>query len=766
MLSLFQRVFRIKIRPTALMACLLLIVSSSLNAAGVDVIGIEKIILKKRVNKLYPYVITIGTNSKEIDQYHLKQVSKLNTNLVYITKVEGANDQYFRLVSGNFKTRAEALKALPEYKKYYKDAWINYRTYNEKVLLKDTIKQWDIAKSQPQKPKIEKVLVKKTKNPLKELNNVAVVVPDKSAFEDRVKHSVVALSAKAVTWAPTLKSNKQKEPNKLKKSKKSIKPNQQGIKSAIKKPIDFAQKLLAKMKGYFLDGLYARVVSSANKVIEIGNEQQQQKAMELMGVARERQGKFAQAVAVYNEFNERFPKSPLSKKVNNRLIGLKTMRLEPKKRLVKRKPRILNTNWTTFGSLSQYYRHNLVENTVGTQTLNSSFVSDLNMIARKSDDNTRLDFRFDGGMTNNLLDSSSDLRISRAMFSYTDKAANYKVVSGRQSRTAKGVLGRFDGLVFTKFSDTDFNYSIFTGFPVLSSFDSINTDSQFYGGSINFNVAKNMTTDIYAVQQTIDGLTDRQAIGSEVQYINEKGFFYGILDYDIFYGELNNMTLISNYRYNNKLSFNATLDYRNAPLLMTLNALQGQTANSINELKKSFSNQEIYNLAQDRTSKSTNIFLGTSYQIDDTRQLYGSISYSTTKATKSSAGVIATAASNNLYLSMDYTVKSYFDWDDYSTIGARFSQSTSAETFSINSRTQFSDHRKIRYKPKFNIDYRKNKSTDIAQWILKPSLKMNYKYDKKISFEGEFGVELSDFILPEQDKQTSFNLYMGYLYQF
>jgi hypothetical protein len=528
----------------------------------------------------------------------------------------------------------------------------------------------------------------------------------------------------------------------------------------------FAEKLLQSMQNNFLQSEFSQVITSANKVLEIGDDEQQQQALEMLGVARERQGKFAQSISIYNEFLLRYPKSKLKEKVNNRLIGLKTMRLEPKKRLSKYKSKRNDHSWTTFGSFSQYYRKDVInEEALGTQTQNSSLLSDVNVFARKNTAHSRIELRFDAGINNDLLEDASENRVSRATISYHDKIANYKVVSGRQSRTAKGVFGRYDGIVLTQYNDS-INYSIFTGSPVLSSRDSMNTNSQFIGGSINFRFLDNITTDIYLVQQDIDGLTGRQAIGSEVQYINDKGFFFGILDYDIFYSDLNNLTLISNYRYDEQWSFNVTFDYRNAPFLTTLNALQGQGVETIEELKASFSSNDIYSLAQDRTSKSTNLFFSSNYQIDTGKQINVSISLNSTKATKSSSAVLATPTSNNLYLSTDYTLKNYFDLNDYTTIGARLSQSTTSETFSIHTRTQFYDDQKIRYQPRFNIDYRLNKNTDLKQWILKPSLKINYKLNKTISFEGKLGFEFSDFNLPDQDKQSSYSVFVGYLYQF
>ncbi len=166
--------------------------------------------------------------------------------------------------------------------------------------------------------------------------------------------------------------------------------------------------------------------------------------------------------------------------------------------------------------------------------------------------------------------------------------------------------------------------------------------------------------DVYILHQEIFDLTDRQAIGTEFQVLGDQGFIYGIVDYDIFFGNLNNVTAISNYRYNDQWTFNLTYDYRNSPLLTTSNAIQGQGVESIDELQELFSDKEIYQLAEDRTSKSQNVFAGASYQLDIDRQLYFSLSFTGIESTKASAGVPETPASDDIHVSGEYSIRGYF----------------------------------------------------------------------------------------------------------
>jgi len=80
---------------------------------------------------------------------------------------------------------------------------------------------------------------------------------------------------------------------------------------------------------------------------------------------------------------------------------------------------------------------------------------------------------------NDFIDNESETRLSRAMINYPNIESNYQLIGGRQSRTAKGVLGRFDGIVYKGLSDDDFNYSVFTGFPVQSSYDGLDSARQY-----------------------------------------------------------------------------------------------------------------------------------------------------------------------------------------------------------------------------------------------------------------------------------------------
>jgi len=678
---------------------------SPLLSATVDVLAIEGFLEKPAVSgQVFPYVINLASLPARLDRSAVKHIDKLEGRLVYYVKVKVNGVIYYRLSLGNFENRRLAQQALEEIKPYYPDAWIGARTRHEQESLAKEI----MPVSKPVEPQPE------------------------------------ILIAEEAPPAP--------EPERVKRADSSL-----------------ADKLSRQAKEEFLNEDYARVIKITDKLMEIGDLQQRQKAMELAGLARERQRKFAQAIAIYEQFLEIYPDSELQPRISARLQGLKTMNLSPRQRLAEKKSVVVEAEpeWDFRGGLSQYYRNDLLDRgDIKNEDVNKALVTDFDLYARKKSDSDSIIIRFDGGVVNDQIDNETDSRVSRALVSYTDHDYGFAITGGRQSRTAKGVYGRFDGFVYEGLSHPDLNYSLHTGYLVDSSFDSLNSDRRFVGASVNFEPYSFLEIDIYLLHQEIFGLTDRQAIGTEFQLRGDRGFLYGIIDYDTFYDNLNNVTAISNYRYSDQWILNLTVDYRNSPLLTTTNAIQGQGVETVDELTELFSDDEIYELAEDRTSKSQNLFAGANYQIDDSRQLYFSLSYTGIEATEASAGVPEIPASDDIHISTEYSVRGFFFDDDFSSVGVRVSDTSSAETVSIRTRTRFPGPGDIRYDPRIRLDYRKSQNSNVQQWILSPSIRLTYQYGKNTSFEASLGIEYSNFDLPELEDQTVYALFLGYVYQF
>jgi len=703
-----------------LLICVMYLASTGLFAASVNFIKIETVIVKPRQPvEISPYSINLESYSGPIKKRVIQYSSNIKSEFIYLTKVAVDNKFYYRLVTGNFKNRKQADLELSRIKKYYPGAWINIRSKQEQQQLGRLLTP--VKKQQPVQKKVVPKIALETKPLVKKQQPVPKIVVSNIVLKNKP--------------------------------------------SADLNPAD---ELLDQAKQEFLDGNYTRVLAIANKVIEIGTTEQAQMAMELSGIARERQNKFAQAVAIYTDFLYLYPDSEMTTKIKNRLDGLKTMALEPKSRIDPDNRRSADSGWNVNGALSQYYRNDVIEseNANDTEIVSSVLVTDIDLIATHKTDTSSLVLHFDGGMFRNIEDEETESRIGHALVSYTNSESGYQVTGGRQRGTARGVYSRFDGFVFKSLSPGGFSYSVYTGFPVQTSYDDVQSDRQFIGTNVHFSPFSRVEMDVYLLHQEVSDLTDRQALGTEFEYRRGRGYLLGIIDYDLFYGDLNNFTTIGSIPFSEKLDFNLSYSFRNAPLLTTSNAMVGQAVTSIEELKALFTDEEIYQLAEDRTSKGQNVNLSSNYQIDNRRQLYLSFSYDSIEETIASGGVAATPATDYLYFAADYSIRGFFSGDDYTSFGFRLSDTTSTNVISLRARTSISGSGNLRYDPRIRLDYRQNNDSDAVQWILNPSIKLTYRSSKKLSFEAILGLEYSDSEIPELGDHVGYSLFLGYVYQF
>jgi len=702
-----------------LLTGVLLLASTGLFAASVNFIKVEAIFIKpQQPVEVLPYSIILASTSRPFDKSAIKYLDDLKSDFIYLTKVTVDKKVYYRLVTGNFKTRKQAGLEVSRLKNYYPGAWVNTRTKLEQQQLAGVLNP--------------------TKNP-----------------QPAKKTAVPKIALKSNTPVTN-----QKMVQKITVPKITLKRTS----SAHANP---AEKLLHQARQEFLDGNYTRVLAITNKVIEIGSIEQTQLAMELSGIARERQNKFAQAIAIYIDFLSLYPDSEMSVKIKNRLDGLKTMHLEPRGRINPDNRRSADSNWKIYGALSQYYRDDVIKlEKDDTEIVSSLLVTDINLFATHKTDTSSLVMRFDGGLFRNFEDKETESRIGHALVSFNDRKSGYQLTVGRQQGTAKGVYSRFDGLVYKGLSHSSFSYSVYSGFPVQTSYDDAQSERQFIGTNVHFRPSSRVGMDVYLLHQEVSDLTDRQAIGTEFEYRRGRGYFLGIVDYDLFYDDLNNVMVTGSYPYSDKLDLNLSYNFRNTPLLTTSNALAGQALTSIEELKANFSDEEIYQLAEDRTSKGNNLNIGSNYQIDDRRQLYLSFSYDSIEETIASAGVAANPATDYLHFAADYSIRGYFNSDDYTSFGFSLSDTTSTSVVSFRARTNIPGSGNLRYDPRLRLDYRQDNDSDAAQWILNPSFKLTYRSSRKLSFEATVGLEYSDSELPEIENQTAYNVFLGYVYQF
>ena len=521
--------------------------------------------------------------------------------------------------------------------------------------------------------------------------------------------------------------------------------------------------LLEAARQAFLDQRYDRVVVLTDRVLAAGEVEPGREALELAGAARERQGKFAEAAALYQALLGTEPDAETAARISGRLEGLRTMTEQPRERLPERDAAADARNWETRGAFQQYYRDDIIEaNDNPAEKINQLIASDIDLQLRGNTRENTMLLDLEAGVIRDFVDERTDTRVSEASFGYVSNTL--AVAAGRQNRAITGVNGRIDGLSISHFTRSAFQFNYAVGYIVQSSFDGVETDNPFAAASVDIRLGERLDLSLYTVRQEIFDLIDREAVGGEFQWRNERGYVYGIVDYDTFYRSVNNITFISSLRYDARWTLNLNVARSNTPPISTLNALQGQDVDSIEDLGDLFSEDEIYQLADDRTSPRDSINIGSIYTIDDRRQLYLDFSLARQAETEASGGVAEIPEAEEVLLAADYAVAGFFAPGDYTTLGLRFADTTAHETLSLRLRSRFQGYLDLIYDPRIRIDYRRGE--DNRQTILAPSIRITYRATKQLSFEGDFRYEYSDLDLPDFDRQRAYSLYLGYAYFF
>jgi len=490
---------------------------------------------------------------------------------------------------------------------------------------------------------------------------------------------------------------------------------------------------------------YSRAIQLYTKVLQYPDNPYRQDALEFLGVAREHKGQLAHAVKQYERYLALYPDSEGAERVEQRLVGLTTLTDKPRSLAEGGAVGEKASPWEVFGSFSQFYRRD--ENTTdenGDLLTQSSLANDLDVSARRRTDNYDIQSRFTGTYFYDFLQDGpgNETAVSNAYFDANDLQRGLTARIGRQTRNTGGVLGRFDGLLLGyRLSDT-ITLNAVGGYPVFSTRDSFNTDKYLYGISADIGtIANAWDFNVFLIEQRVFGVVDRRAIGGEARYFDPTKSILTFLDYDIFYNSVNTFIFLSTWTLPDRTTINATIDYRNSPLISTSNALQGQPFDTIKDLLDQLTLDEIIALAEDRTSKSTTGTLGVTHPFNEKLQVSGDITISNLQGTSASGGVDAIEGTGNEYFyNLQLIGSSLLQPGDINILGFRFSDTSTSNIYTLSADSRFPVTNNFRINPRVRYDYRDNDDNTTQSTIL-PSIRLDYRWHRLYRFELEAGRE-------------------------
>jgi len=532
--------------------------------------------------------------------------------------------------------------------------------------------------------------------------------------------------------------------------------------------------VMADAKKAMLAKHYRHAIALYTKVLQSNDASQKQQAQELLGVARERNHQLAFAVAEYKTYLKLYPDGEGADRVRQRLAALLSANQGPKARM-KHSQGASSTAAVTdvFGSFSQFYRRDVSEtDATGAHVDQEYLISDLDLVARRRSANYDMRALFNGGYRYQFVDNGfgADTQIR---YLYVDVNNRKKKISGRlgrQSLNSSGVLGRFDGGLFTYPLTSHWRANVVAGYPVdLTSLNSVQTNKHFVGVSLDAGTfAKHWDFNMYGIRQSNDGYLDREALGGEVRYSSVKRTLYTLLDYDTSYQVVNTAMLLANWRFENSAMVGFTADYRRTPALTTGNALIGQSVTSLNTLSTSYSEDQMRGLALDRTPISRTVTLSGSYPLKKKLQLSADVTVSNLSATATSGGVTGfPSAGNQTFYSTQLVATDFFKKGDITILGLRYSNTGTVKTISLlgNTRLPFAGN-KWRVNPRLRVD-RQNRSTGGHVVLISPSVRVDYRLKRHLNFEFESGFQwYNDSKVSSANDQRTYYLSIGYRWDF
>ncbi len=655
------------------------------------------------------YVINLSAQNEPVDFTQIAPVPVGENHLLYTTRTKVDEQPLYRLRLGFFRTKLEAQEQLQAVKSFYPDAWIDTADIQER----------------------------------------------RQAFFDRgIEH--------------IFSDQMMDEPRLV-----DVDPRLTEMMEMIRRTITA--------------GDYAKAVRLLEALLEEPENIYSKEALELLGLSRERNGQIAHAKGEYRRYLEKYPEGEDAERVWQRLLGLETAPMRPKEPLREKQPEEEGEEgpkavWETYGSLSQDYRRDSID---------SPFVEDENSVTRSEietfiDLNSRrksedfdLRMKITGSYIIDLLDGGdgNDSTLSDAYIDVEHLDSSTSARFGRQRLRSSGILNRFDGLVLGYQLSPDITLRASAGLPVERSRDTfLHEHKQFAGLSADLaSILENWDLTLYTVEQRVDGLVDRRAIGGEVRYYDPQKSLFSLLDYDAFHKELSIFMLQGNWRLEDDTRFYMNLDYRKTPILSTSNALSGQVdpdtalpVESIEELQNLYADDEIYQLAKDRTAEATAFSFGVNHPLTDTLQLSGDFTASKTGETPASGGVQATEATDSEFFYTFQVIKNdLLKQGDIGILSLRYSDNTSSDTFRIGLSSRYPITNVWRVSPRINLSYRKNDDNEGTRQSVSPFLRMDYRYGKSMTFEFEGGMnwfkeddgtEVTDF--------TDYFIFAGYRWDF
>jgi tetratricopeptide (TPR) repeat protein len=552
-----------------------------------------------------------------------------------------------------------------------------------------------------------------------------------------------------------------------------------------------AADLLGKAIAAYEQGNYLGSLESLNLILNLPINSSSRKSQELAGRARLQLGDRMRARSELELFLKLYPTGEDSDQVKQLLANLPITATESPKS----KKTVVEPTSSTTGSLSVFYyggqskvRSVDFENSpisglpvlLSDKTLAATDQKqiqtnlDLNWRYRDSEKDMRIVFR--DTYNSDLMPNKPNInRLSALYFEQRSmlNGTNFRI--GRQSPNGGGVLYRFDGVQAGYSFAPKWKVNGVAGVPTDALLD---TKRKFYGFSVDAEAeafSKELSGNVYLVQQMIDNEIDRRALGTEMRYFNGGVSISGQIDYDQKLKGLNIVSMQGTWQLPSNTVYNALLDNRTAPIRSLGNVLFFQDpslllpARRISDLLGTRTLSELRDQVNSITAMQKQAMFGFTTPLTSTWQTGANINYTNVGEIKPVAVILPNgqASTGDLWsLGAQMIGTNLYSTRDTHVLNVSFLSGPTYKgtLLSYNNLSGLSENVQLESAIRH---YGQSETSGIKTTRITPSLRMTYRVIQQLSLVSEVAYEIARRngpLVTEKSARTTY--YIGGRYDF
>jgi hypothetical protein len=183
--------------------------------------------------------------------------------------------------------------------------------------------------------------------------------------------------------------------------------------------------------------------------------------------------------------------------------------------------------------------------------------------------------------------------------------------------------------------------------------------------------------------------------------------------------------VLGTWRLDNRLTLTGFIDQRASPILTTRNALIGQPVSTIDELLLVWTEDEIRQIARERTADSGTVTLGLATPIAERWQVNADVTRAEIGESVASAGVGAIPGTGDqMYYSASFIGSALFATSDVSVFSVRVGQSDEFASSQLIWDLRLPIGRKLRLNPRLGLTVWDGATTGVRRQTVTPSLRL------------------------------------------